>query len=152
GLGAQSLVTDLVSGFFILFENQFLVGDYVRIGEAAGRVEAVGIRVTQIRDEQGKVHIIPNGQIKGVISYSKSYVNAVVDLKVPSGTNLEELFRSMAEAGHRLRQKYRDVISDTQINGLIELNTSDMTVRAVTRVRPGTHGTMQNEYRRILKE
>jgi small conductance mechanosensitive channel len=152
GLGAQTLVSDVVSGFFILFESQFLVGDYVRIGDAAGRVEAVGIRVTQIRDEQGKLHIIPNGQIKGVISYSKGYVNAVVDLKVPSGTNLEEIFRAMAESGRRLRQEHHEVITDTQIHGLIELNTSDMTVRAVTKVKPGTHGVMQNEYRRILKE
>jgi small conductance mechanosensitive channel len=152
GLGAQNLVTDVVSGFFILFETQFLVGDYVRIGDAAGRVEAVGIRVTQIRDDQGKVHIIPNGQIKGVISYSKAYVNAVVDLKVPSGTSVEDVFRAMAEAGRRLRHAHHEAISDTQIHGLIELNTSDMTIRAVTRVKPGTHGMMQNEYRRILKE
>ena len=64
GLGAQSLVTDFVSGFFILFEGQFLVGDVVQIGDACGRVEAVGIRHTQIRDAQGKLYIIPNGQIK----------------------------------------------------------------------------------------
>src|SRR5262249_16222838 len=105
-----------------------------------------------IRDEQGKVHIIPNGQIKGVISYSKGYVNAVVDLKVPSGSNVEEVFRAMAEAGRRLRQDHHEVIADTQIHGLIELNTSDMTIPAVTKVKPGTHGAMQNEYRRILKE
>src|SRR5262249_39957301 len=152
GLGAQNLVTDVVSGFFILFENQFLVGDYIKVGDAAGRVEAVGIRVTHIRDEQGKLHIIPNGQIKGVVSYSKLYVNALVDLKVPSGTNLEEIFRAMAEAGRRLRQKHHEVLSDTQIQGLIELNTSDMTIRAVTKVKPGAHAAMQNEYRRVLKE
>jgi small conductance mechanosensitive channel len=152
GLGAQNLVTDIVSGFFILFESQFLVGDYVRIGDAAGKVEAVGIRVTQIRDEQGKVHIIPNGQIKGVISYSKGYVNAVIDYKISSGTNLADIFRAMTEAGYRLRQEHHEVIADTQIHGLIELNTSDMTIRAVTKVKAGTHGSMQNEYRRILKE
>src|SRR5205807_5871660 len=77
GLGAQSLVTDVVSGFFILFESQYLVGDFVEIGGAAGTVEAVGIRVTEIRDSYGKLHIIPNGQIKNVVNYSKSYVNAV---------------------------------------------------------------------------
>jgi small conductance mechanosensitive channel len=152
GLGAQSLVNDVVSGFFILFENQYLVGDYVQIGDASGIVEAVGIRVTQIRDGQGKVYIIPNGQIKGVVSYSKGHVNAVVDLKVPSGTDLEAIFRAMAEAGRRLRQAHREVLADTQIHGLVDLGTSDMTVRAVTRVRPGAHVAMQNEYRRLLKQ
>jgi small conductance mechanosensitive channel len=152
GLGAQGLVTDLVSGFFILFENQYLVGDYVQIGDANGVVEAVGIRLTQVRDGYGKLHIIPNGQVKGVINYSKGYVNAVVDVKVPAGTDLESIFRAMAEAGRRLRQTRKEVLEDTQIHGLIELGTSDMTIRAVTKVQPGTHSAMQNEYRRLLKQ
>jgi small conductance mechanosensitive channel len=152
GLGAQTMVADLVSGFFILFENQFLVGDYVQVGDAAGTVEAVGIRVTHIRDGQGKLHIIPNGQIKGVVSFSKGYVNAVVDLRVPAGTDLEGTFRAMTEAGRRLRQSHKEVLADTQIQGLVDLGTSEMTVRAVTKVRPGTHGMMQNEYRRLLKQ
>jgi small conductance mechanosensitive channel len=152
GLGAQSLVSDVVSGFFILFESQYLVGDYVQINDATGIVEAVGIRVTQIRDGQGKLHIIPNGQIKGVVSYSKDYVNAVVDVHVPSANDLEGVFKAMAEAGKRLRQAHREALADTQIHGLVELGTSEMTVRAVTKVRPGTHGMMQNEYRRLLKQ
>jgi small conductance mechanosensitive channel len=152
GLGAQSLVTDVVSGFFILFENQYLVGDFVQIGDATGTVEAVGIRLTQIRDGNGRLFIIPNGQIKGVINYSKGYVNAVVDIKVPSGSDLEGVFRSMTEAGRRLRQLRHEVVADTEIHGLVDLTTSDMTIRAVTRVQPGTHVAMQNQYRRILKQ
>lgn len=151
GLGAQSLVTDLVSGFFILFENQYLVGDFVQIGDASGVVEAVGIRLTQIRDAFGKLYIIPNGQVKAVVNFSKGYVNAVVDVKVPSGSDLEKVFRAMAEAGHRLRQTRREALGETEIQGLMELGTSEMTIRAVTRVRPGAHVTMQNEYRRLLK-
>jgi small conductance mechanosensitive channel len=152
GLGAQSLVTDVVSGFFILFENQFLVGDYVQIGDAAGTVEEVGMRVTKIRDGKGKLYIIPNGQIKGVVSYSKGYVNAVVDVKMPAGGDLEGHFRAMKEAGRRLRKEFTEVLADTEIHGLVEWSTSDMTVRAVTRVKPGTHGHMQSEYRRLLKQ
>jgi small conductance mechanosensitive channel len=151
GLGAQSLVTDVVSGFFILFENQYLVGDFVQIGDAAGIVEAVGIRLTQIRDGQGKLYIIPNGQIKGVVSYSKGYVNALVDVRVPAGTDLDKMFRAMAEAGKRMRQARKEVLADTEVQGLVDLGTSEMTIRAVTKVRPGTHISMQNEYRRHLK-
>jgi small-conductance mechanosensitive channel len=145
-------VTDIVSGFFILFENQYLVGDYVKIGDATGTVEAVGIRVTHIRDGHGKVFIIPNGQIKNVVSYSKGYVNAVVDWKVPAGSDLEAAFRAMAEAGRRLREERREVLAETQIHGLVELTASDMTVRAVTKVKSGTHGHIQSEFRRLLKE
>jgi small conductance mechanosensitive channel len=151
GLGAQSLVTDVVSGFFILFEAQYLVGDYVQIGEAVGVVEAVGIRVTQVRDARGKVYLIPNGQIKGVVNYSKGYINAVVDVKVPAGSDLEATFRMMAEAGRRLKAAHGEVMAVTEIRGLVDLGTSEMTVRAVTKVEPGTHEAMENEYRRLLK-
>jgi small-conductance mechanosensitive channel len=151
GLGAQSLVTDVVSGFFILFENQYLVGDMVQIGDAVGRVEVLSIRHTQVRDEQGKLYIIPNGQIKTVINFSKGYVNAVVDVKVPTSSNLDAVMRDMAEAGRRLRQARREVIGETVIKGLVELTPSDMVVRAVTKVEPGAHVIMQLEYRRILK-
>jgi small-conductance mechanosensitive channel len=151
GLGAQSLVSDVVSGFFILFESQYFVGDYVQIGDACGIVEEVGIRNTKVRDAQGKLYIIPNGQVKGVVSYSKGFVNAVVDVKVPAGSDLEGVVRAMTEAGRRLRLMHKDVLADTMIHGLVELGTSDMTVRAVTRVQPARHLVMQNEYRRILK-
>lgn len=152
GLGAQSLVTDLVSGFFILFENQYLVGDVVRIGDAEGRVEAVSIRHTQIRDEHGKLFIIPNGQVKTVINYSKGFVNAVVDVKAPTTQPLDQIMGDMAEAGRRLRQTRREVLGETQVQGLVELTPDDMTVRAITRVQPGKHQVVQVEFRRLLKE
>lgn len=152
GLGAQNLVADVVAGFFILFENQFLVGDIVQVGDAMGKVEAINIRHTQIRDESGKLFIIPNGQIKTVVNFSKGYVNAVVDIKVPTSANLDQVMREMAEAGRRLRERRREVMSETVIKGLVELTPSDMVIRSVTKVQPGTHLTMQQEYRRILKE
>ena len=152
GLGAQSLVTDLVSGFFILFENQYLVGDVVQIGDAGGRVEAVSIRTTQIRDETGKLYTIPNGQVKTVVNFSKGYVNAVVDLKVPASSNLEQVTRDLAEAGRRLRQQRREVLGETVVKGLVDLTPSDMIIRAVTKVQPGTHVAMQSEFRRQLKQ
>ena len=151
GLGAQSLVSDVVSGFFILFESHYLVGDYVQIGDASGLVEEVGIRNTKIRDAQGKLFIIPNGQVKSVISYSKGFINAVVDVKIPAGSDLEGVFRAMTEAGRRLKLMHREVLAETEVQGLVDLGNSDMTVRAITKVQPGRHVRMQNEYRRILK-
>jgi small conductance mechanosensitive channel len=152
GLGAQSLVTDVVSGFFILFENWYLVGDVVQIGDAAGRIEVVSIRHTQIRDDQGKLIIIPNGQIKTVTNFSKGYVNAVVDIKVPTSANLDRVMHDMAEAGRRLRRARAEVLGETAIKGLVELTPGDMVIRAVTKVQPGTHQAIQLEYRRLLKE
>ena len=153
GLGAQSLVTDFVSGFFILFEGQFLVGDVVQIGDATGRVEAVGIRHTQIRDAQGKLYIIPNGQIKTVVNSSKDYINAVVDMKLPANGDLPGMIAAMREAGERLRHEHSEiVVAATEVQGLVDLGPADMTVRAATKVKPGAQALMQNEYRRLLKE
>ncbi len=152
GLGAQNFVTDLVSGFFILFETQYLVGDFVQIGDAVGKVEAINIRTTQIRDESGKLVIIPNGQIKTVVNYSKGYVNAVVDIKVPTTANLDQVMHDMAEAGKRLRERRKEATGETVIKGLVDLTPADMTIRAVTKVQPGAHLAMQQEYRRILKD
>jgi moderate conductance mechanosensitive channel len=152
GLGAQNLVGDVVAGFFILFENQYLVGDIVQIGDAMGRVEAINIRSTQIRDESGKLVIIPNGQIKTVVNFSKEFVNAVVDIKVSTSANLDTVMRDMLEAGKRMKARRSEVMADTVIKGLVDLTPNDMVIRAVTKVQPGTHLTMQQEYRRILKE
>jgi small-conductance mechanosensitive channel len=151
GLGAQSLVTDVVSGLFILFENQFLVGDFIEVGSSKGIVEAIAVRHTQIRDDQGKLHIIPNGQIKSVINSSKGFIFAVVDVKVPSGHDLEAHLRAMADAGRQLRKSHSEVLADTTIQGLVGLTLQETTIRAVTKVKPGTHQLMENEYRRILK-
>lgn len=152
GLGAQSLVSDVVSGFFILFEVQYLVGDIVQIGDAVGRVEVVSIRHTQIRDEQGKLFIIPNGQIKSVTNYSKGWVNAVVDIKVPTSASVDQVIKDMAEAGRRLKAARREVLGETVVKGLVDLSPGEMTIRAVTKVSPGSHAAMQCEYRRHLKD
>src|SRR4029078_12380597 len=82
GLGAQTLVQDLLSGIFLLVEDQILNGDYIRIGETEGLVEEITPRVTRIRDRYGRLHIVRNGEIKNVINYSRGWTLAVVDMSV----------------------------------------------------------------------
>ena len=152
GLGAQSLVSDMVAGLFILLDSQFLVGDHVEIGSAKGVVEAIAVRHTQLRDDNGKLHIIPNGQIKEVISASKGYVNAVVNLKVPLTSDIDGVLRAMGETGQRLRKSNRDVLADTVVQGVVEMNLQEVTVRAITKVKCGCHATVETEFRRLLKQ
>ena len=151
GLGAQNLVNDVVSGLFILFENQYLVGDYIEIGNARGVVEAVAVRHTQIRDDQGKLHLIPNGQIKEVISHSKGFMQAVVEVHIPAGANVEHYLWAMKEAGKKLKQSHPEVLSETQIQGALPLGNEASVARALTKVKPGTNWVIENEYRRLLK-
>src|SRR6185312_13706469 len=104
GFGAQSLINDVVSGFFILFENTFLVGDAIEAAGAKGVVEAIEFRTTKIRDSDGRMHIVRNGDIKQVINYSKEYALAVVTFDVSYQAELAQVFAVLREAGERVRR------------------------------------------------
>jgi small conductance mechanosensitive channel len=84
GFGAQPVINDVTSGLFILFENIFLVGDYIEVGAARGTVEAIQLRTTRLRDPNGALHIVRNGQLSGIVNFSKSYTFAVVEVASPT--------------------------------------------------------------------
>ena len=152
GFGAQSLINDVVSGFFILFENIYLVGDMVEVGGAKGVVESIEFRTTKIRDADGRVHIIRNGDMKPVINYSKDYTMAVVTMEVDYGADLQAVFAGLRHAGTRLRAETRDVLEDTRIDGITAFGATTMTVRTSTRVLPGRHETVAAAMRLLIKE
>jgi small-conductance mechanosensitive channel len=152
GFGAQSLINDVVSGFFILLENIYLVGDIVEVGPARGVVEAIEFRTTKIRDAEGRVHIIRNGDMKPVINYSKDYGMAMVAVEVPYDADLQRVFADLRESGGRLRAEHRDVLSETQIDGITAFGPSSMTIRTSTRVRPGRQDTIAAALRLLINE
>ena len=152
GFGAQSLINDVVSGFFILFENVYLVGDLVEAAGARGVVEAIEFRVTKIRDADGRVHIIRNGDMKPVINYSKDYAMAVVPVEVAYDRDLRVVFATLREAGTRVRAADPNVLSETHIDGITSFGPLTMTVRASTRVKPGTHDGVAAALRFAIKE
>jgi small conductance mechanosensitive channel len=152
GFGAQSLINDVVSGFFILFENLYLVGDVVEVGGTTGIVEAIEFRTTKIRDSEGRVHIIRNGDMKPIVNYSKDYIMAVVAVDVEYGADLKAVFSALRYAGERLRAENRDVIGETEIEGITGFGPSVMTVRTCTRVRPGRHASVAAAMRLLIRE
>jgi small conductance mechanosensitive channel len=152
GFGAQSLINDVVSGFFILFENIYLVGDMVEVAGTKGVVEAIEFRTTKIRDADGRVHIVRNGDMKPVINYSKEYGMAVVAVEVPYDADLRGVFASLRQAGERLRAGSHDVLTDTEIDGITAFGTSTMTVRTSTRVRAGCHENTAAALRLLINE
>jgi small conductance mechanosensitive channel len=149
---AQSLINDVVSGFFILFENIYLVGDIVEVGSARGVVEAIEFRTTKVRDAEGRVHVIRNGDMKPVINYSKDYGVAIVAVAVPDEADLQRVFASVRQAGQRLRAERRDVLGETEIDGIAAFGPSAMTIRTSTRVRPGHHETIAAAPRLLINE
>jgi small-conductance mechanosensitive channel len=152
GFGAQSLINDVVSGFFILFENIYLVGDMVEVGPARGIVEAIEFRTTKIRDAEGRVHIIRNGDMKPVINYSKEYSVAIVAVEAPYDADLQAVFADLRQAGARLRSESPDVLADLEIEGITSFGASAMTVRTSTRVRAGRHEAAAATLRLLIKE
>ncbi|MEA3494052.1 MAG: mechanosensitive ion channel family protein [Candidatus Margulisiibacteriota bacterium] len=152
GLGAQSLINDLVSGFFILFENIYLVNDYIESEDARGKVEGIDIRTTRIRDPNGQLHIIRNGLMGKIINYSKSYTYAVVEVGVAYDSELDQVYRVLRKTGEKLKEKNPDVIEPTVVQGLDNFGESELTIRTTTRVKPGRHLEVARDYRKMIKE
>src|SRR5262249_34361279 len=108
GFGAQSLVKDVISGFFILFEDQFGVGDVVKIGEFSGVVERMTLRATVLRNLEGQVHVVPNGNIQNVTVMTKEWARAVLDVTVRYEEELKKIFDALERVGGRLAQDWPD--------------------------------------------
>jgi small conductance mechanosensitive channel len=136
GLGAQAFVGDIVAGFFILFENLFLVGDFIEVSGVKGRVEEIGVRVTRLRDEAGLLHAIPNGEVRKVSSHSKGYVNVVIDMPIPYGENLHAVIAALSRKTIEVRAGEPGIVGVTQF-WLEDLRESVLLLRTVTMVKPG---------------
>lgn len=151
GLGAQSLVGDVVAGFFILFENLFLVGDLVEIGDVKGKVEEIGVRTTKVRDEEGILHVLPNSEVRKIASHSKGYVNVIVDVPVPYGEDLHRVFDLINQKMVSMREIHSDLIGPTEL-AIEELREASILMRSVTMARAGTSEEMADVVRLAIWE
>jgi small-conductance mechanosensitive channel len=104
GLGAQALIRDVIGGFFILLEDQFAVGDSIQVGNIAGAVEKMTLRATFLRDLEGTVHVIPNGEIRIVSNRTKDWSRAIVDLGVAYEEDIGRVMAALGKIGHDLHQ------------------------------------------------
>ena len=148
GMGAQSVIKDVVTGFFVLFEDYFGVGDFVQIGDVKGVVMGVDLRTTRLRDMEGGLHIIPNGEVTSVVHYSRDYSNAVVDIGVAYDSDLTQVREALLELGVRLHANDERIEEATKVLGVQNLGESDIVVRTLTRTKPGAHF----EVARVLRE
>jgi moderate conductance mechanosensitive channel len=153
GLGSQAIVQDLLNGIFLLFEDQLLNGDYVRIGETEGVVEEITPRVTRIRDRYGRLHIMRNGEIKNVINYSRGWTLAVVEMSVAYESDLKQALRVINEAGSRLPELLPDKAIETpRVMGIEAIDDSCLRVRIETKVAPGCHYEVKRLLHLLLVE
>lgn len=152
GLGAQSLIKDLINGFFILFENQFGVEDYVTLGDFNGIVKSIGIRTTVIRDFTGDIHSIPNGSIIGVTNHSRNDIRFIVDVNISYEQDIEKLMEVIKVTCESFKIQNEEYISEPiEVAGIIALGISSVTVRVVGKAKPLNQWKMENELRKAIK-
>ncbi|TXG79083.1 MAG: mechanosensitive ion channel family protein [Rhodocyclaceae bacterium] len=154
GFGAQSLVKDCFTGFFLLLENQIRIGDVVEAGGKSGVVEELTLRYLRLRDYGGNVHYVPNGNISVVTNMSLGYAFAVVDASVAYGSDIDQVISVMREVGDSLRSDptYETRIqNDIEIAGVEAWADSAIVVRCRFRVAPLEQWNVRREYLRRLK-
>ena len=152
GLGAQSLVNDLVSGFFIIFENTLRVGDYIEVQETVGTVESIGLRTTRVRGRDGQLFILRNGDLNDVVTYSRNFANAVVTVGVDHESDIKKVYAVLNKIGNEIKRDNADVIEQTRIEGIEDFNGPELLIRTVTKVNPGCHEDIERELRMRMKE
>jgi small conductance mechanosensitive channel len=154
GFGAQSLVKDFLSGVFMIFEDQYGVGDVVDLGSAGGTVEAVGLRVTRLRDVEGTVWYVPNGEIARVGNQSQNWARTVLDVPVPHDADLRHVQDVLREVAHSLWDDddfNKMVIEEPEVWGVEELSTEGIIVRVVMKTAPLEQWAVAREMRERIK-
>lgn len=154
GFGAQSLVKDYFTGFFLLLENQIRQGDVVKLGDHAGLVEDVTLRYVQLRDYDGNVHFVPNGTISTVVNMSRGFAQAVVDIGVAYGEDLDRVMDVMREVGATMRSDplhATRILNDLEVAGVERWDDSAVVIRARFKVAPLEQWTVKRDYLRRLK-
>ncbi|WP_320781815.1 mechanosensitive ion channel family protein [Streptomyces sp. CRN 30] len=155
GFGAQSLVADYLSGMLIMIEDQYGVGDSVDLGEAVGEVEHVGLRLTHVRDLNGGLWHIRNGEILRVRNDSQEWARAVLDVAVAYEADLDEVYRVLEEAGRSLREDpaYKGtLLEDPSVWGVQSLDVDKVVVRLAVRTAPLQQWAVTRELRRRVKD
>ncbi|MEF3305308.1 mechanosensitive ion channel family protein [Paenibacillus sp. GYB003] len=138
GFGAQSLVKDVITGFFIIFEDQFAVGDVIQTGAFKGTVEEIGIRVTRVRSGTGEVHIIPNGLITQVTNFSSHNSLAVVDVTIAYEADLEKAMQVTKETVNRVYASSDLIVKEPAVLGVQAVTNTEVTLRISVECRPNT--------------
>ncbi len=153
GFGAQELVRDFISGFFILLEDQIRTGDMAIINDTMGVVEKIELRTVTLRDASGVVHIFQNGKINSLSNMTKEWSAIVLEIGVAYKEDVDRVIKIMKEVGAELRQSHLGdlMLEDVEIWGLDQFADSALVIKMVIKTRPMKQWRIKREYQRLLK-
>ncbi len=154
GFGAQSLVKDFLSGIFMIFEDQYGVGDVIDAGEASGTVEAVGLRVTRLRDINGTVWYVRNGEILRIGNMSQNWAQTVLDIQVAYSEDLHRVRQVLGDVAHDMwdDEDYKGkILEEPEVWGIQSLDADGITVRVVLKTAPLEQWGVAREMRERIK-
>ena len=155
GFGAQSLVKDVISGFFILMEDQIRVGDVVEIGGKSGSVEKINLKTTVLRDLAGNVHYIPNGQISVVTNMTKEYSRYVFEIGVAYKEDVDEVMEIIKKIDEEMRYDPEfkdDILEPIEVLGVDQFADSAVIIKARTTTLPIKQWRVAREFNRRIKK
>ncbi|ATW28687.1 hypothetical protein DCMF_17005 [Candidatus Formimonas warabiya] len=153
GFGAQSLVKDVITGFFIILENYFTVGEYINAAGVGGIVEEMGLRTTKIRDWSGELHIVPNSQITMVTNHCRGKARAMVDIGIAYEEDMDHAMEILQKAADKVAEEFGEVIVNAPVVlGIQDLGPSDVIIRIVAHTKPMEQWRVERELRRRLKQ
>jgi small-conductance mechanosensitive channel len=155
GFGAQSLVKDILNGLFMVFEDQLGLGDIVNLGQVTGVVERVGIRVTEVRDVNGTLWFIRNGEVLQVGNYSQDWARIILDVPVPYTLNVDEAQEALLAAAKEFAYSpewKRKILEDPEMWGIESLSHEALMVRITVKVRAGEQFVLRRALHRYVKD
>ncbi len=154
GFGAQSLVKDVISGFFILLEDQIRVGDVVTIPDVSGLVEDVGLRTIVLRDDSGNVHIVPNGTVNTVTNKTKGFSRYVFHIGVAYRENVDDVMQTLKDIASTFQQDPEfapDIVEPFEVLGVDELANSAVVIKCRITTKPRRQWRIGREMNRQIK-
>jgi small conductance mechanosensitive channel len=152
--GAQSVVKDVISGFFILFEDQFVVGDIIEAAGKGGVVERMTLRVVVLRDLEGTMHVIPNGEIKVVSNRTRIWSRSIVDVGVPYDEDIDRALGVVRDESVQFSSDPKwSLLLDgpVEVVGVESFGDSSVVIRSLIKTQPGSQWSAGREFRRRLK-
>jgi len=152
GLGAQRFINDLISGFFIVFEQHFDVGDKIEVQGFKGEVIDIGLKTTKIRNWKGEIKIFSNGELSNLINFSKELSTALVEFGIAYGENMQSTIDMLNAELPKMKLEHPEIVEDPKVLGVVDLASSSVNMRVMAKTLNEQHYAVERAMRKRIKE